>query len=62
MGSQKNILQVLPCGFTAQASGAAVLTVATLPVGELAFFDKYNAIQTSGAGRFVLRISATEIL
>ena len=52
MNSQQNVLQVLACGFTGPQATQNAL--ADLPVGELAFYDKTNVRQTSGAGRFVL--------
>lgn len=63
MNSQKNVLQVLTCGgFTGPATVGGVADIDALPIGEMAFFAKTNAIATSGWGRFVLRVSATEII
>jgi len=63
MNSQKNVLQVLSCvGFTGPATVGGIADISELPVGEMAFFDKDNAIATTGWGRFVLRESATEII
>lgn len=52
MNSQKNVLQVLASDFTGPQATQNAL--ADLPAGELAFYDKTNTRQTSGAGRFVL--------
>jgi len=52
MNSQQNVLQVLVCGFTGPQATQNAL--ADLPSGEMAFYDKTNVRQTSGAGRFVL--------
>ena len=60
--SQFHVLQVFPCGFTGIVSGSGLNTVALLPVGEIGFFDSANALQATGAGRIVMRLSSTEIL
>jgi len=52
MNTQQNVLQVLACDFTGPQATQNAL--ADLPVGELAFYDKTNTRQPSGAGRFVL--------
>jgi hypothetical protein len=51
MNSQKDVLQVLVSDFKDDTNAT---TLATLPVGEIGFFDAANAIAASGAGRFVL--------
>jgi len=51
MNSQKDVMQVLVSDFKDDTNAT---TLATLPVGEIGFFDAANAIAASGAGRFVL--------
>ncbi len=61
MNSQKNVLQVLVSNVESQCTIAAGATLSGLPDGELAFYDKANDRQTSGAGRFVVNNGGTFI-